>query len=277
MSSTPEPRDQLTPAPQEAGALLAGVVDVATAAGQRLLALFSSTSRPGDREAMVAAARANEEAAGAGLQEALQQLRPQARRLAEEQETTALPEGEWWVVDTVEGNVNHVHGLPRWCVSITLVRDGDPVLTVVRQPVGDLTYTAVRGGGAHLNGQVLSASAKQGLDVAVVETGQAEAGQRETYARIGASITAMLGSALAVRAQVPSTFPMLSVAAGHTDAFWQYAPTLPGVAAGILLVTEAGGTATTIDGATWAPGADTVLVAGSGVHAAVRNVLASVS
>src|ERR1700743_2254216 len=65
---------------------------------------------------------------------------------------TPLPPGEWWVVDAVEGGVNYVHGLPEWAVTVTLLRDGQPVLTVVRQPVGDLTYTAVRGAGAYLNG-----------------------------------------------------------------------------------------------------------------------------
>ena len=275
MSTTLDRYDRLQP-PEEAKSL-ADVVEVATAAGDRLLVRYSTTSRPSDRQAMVIAVRANENAAREGLREALHRLRPDARWLEKEQETTALPDGEWWVVDTVEGNVNHIHGLPRWCVSIVLVRDGDAVLAVVRQPVGDQTYTALRGSGAYLNGQRLTASAKHGLDVAVVETGQAEAGQVENYTRIGASITAMLGSALAVRVQVPSTFPMLSVAAGHTDAFWQYAPTLPGVAAGVLVVIEAGGIATTIDGTPWVPGSDTVLVAAPGIHAAARDVLASVA
>lgn len=66
----------------------------------------------------------------------------------------------------------------------------------------------------------------------VVGTGQADAGQADTYRRIGDSITVMLHAALMVRAEVPSTFPALLVAAGHNDAFWQYPPNLPGVAAG---------------------------------------------
>src|SRR5262249_59934168 len=116
-----------------------------------------------------------------------------------------------------------------------------PVLAVVRQPVADLTYTAVRGDGAYVNGERLSVSAKKELDAAIVATGQAEAGQQGTYRRIGESITAMLERALVVRAFVPSTFPMLLVAAGQHDVFWQYEPVLPGLAAGILVITEAGG------------------------------------
>ncbi|MEA9984727.1 MULTISPECIES: inositol monophosphatase family protein [Subtercola] len=257
--------------------LVSQVEEIAHKAGERLLALYSPSIRPTDRQSMLTAARANEEAAAAGLRAALEQARPDARFSDEQNETSSLPDGEWWVVDTVEGNVNHVHGLSEWCVSIALVRDNVPVLTVIRQPVGDLTFTAVLDGGAFVNDVPLRVSAKNGLDIAVVSTGQAEAGQADTYRRIGESITAMLGSALAVRAQVPSTFPILLVAAGHSDAFWQYEPNLPGVAAGVLLTTEAGGTVSTIDGGPWAPGADTILIAAPGVHAAALDVLGSVS
>jgi myo-inositol-1(or 4)-monophosphatase len=88
------------------------------------------------------------------------------------------------------------------------------------------------GAGAHLNGRPLRTSAKTSLDAAIAVTGQAEAGQDGTYRRIGESVTAMLGQALLVRAFVPSTFPMLLVATGQNDVFWQYEPVLPGVAAG---------------------------------------------
>lgn len=256
--------------------LLRHVEQLASGAGDRLLSLFSTSDRPADGSSLIAAVRANEAAASAGLTQALRELRPQARVLDGAQETLAIPDGEWWVVDPVEGNVNHVHGLDRWGVSITLVRDGAPVLAVVRQPVGDRTYTAVAGRGASLGDQAMRASPKESMEIAIVETGQAEAGQQSTYQRIGQSVTAMLHAALAVRVQVPSTFPMLSVAAGHTDAFWQYQPHLPGVAAGVLMVTEAGGVVTTITGEPWAPGADTILVAAPGVHAAAVAALAGV-
>lgn len=107
-------------------------------------------------------------------------------------------------------------------------------------------------------------------------TGQAEAGQTETYRRIGQSITAMLGAALLVRAAVPSTFPLILVASGQNDAFWQYEPVLPGVAAGILLVTEAGGTVSRIDGSPWSPGSSDVLVSTPALHRAAADVLSTV-
>src|ERR1700743_2985853 len=94
---------------------------------------------------------------------------------------TPLPPGEWWVVDAVEGGVNYVHGLPEWAVTVILLRDGQPVLTVGRQPGGGRTHPAPRGGGPPRNGQRLQVSAKTSLDAAAVVTGQAEAGQQDTY------------------------------------------------------------------------------------------------
>ena len=212
-----------------------------------------------------------------GLRPALSALRPGAQWVEEEHETRALPPGEWWTVDEVEGNVNHVHGLSEWCVSATLLRDNVPVLTAVYQPVGELTYTAVRGAGAWLNGRPLRASAKKDLSAAIVTTGQAEADQERTYQRIGESITAMLSTALLVRASVPSTFPMLCVATGQFDVFWQYEPVLPGVAAGVLLVTEAGGVVSDVRGQPWRPGSPDILVAAQALHSASVDVLSRVA
>jgi myo-inositol-1(or 4)-monophosphatase len=252
--------------------LLPAVVAAAHAAGERLLALFDPAARPADRGAMFALGRRNEEASLGGLREALTALRP-AAWLEGDGERKPLPPGEHWVVDAVEGNVNHLHGVGEWAVTVALVRDDMPVLAVVRQPVGDLTYAAVRGHGAFANGAPLRVSAKRTLDAAIAATGQAEADEPATPRRLGASIAAMLARALLVRATVPSTFPLLRVAAGQHDVFWIYEPVLPGVAPGMLLVTEAGGTATRLDGSPWRPGAPDLLVTNGLLHGASVDVL----
>jgi myo-inositol-1(or 4)-monophosphatase len=258
-------------------ALLEAVVDIATEAGRALEKRYDTAARPAGRADMFRTGTADGQVSLDILRPRLTALRPEARWLTDDYETTALPPGEWWVVDEVEGNVNHVHGLPEWGVTVALVRDGHTVLAVVRQPVGDLTYTALRGAGAHLNGTPLKVCAKTDLDAAIVVTGQAEADRDGTHRRIGESITAMLGRALLVRATVPSTFPMLLVAAGHEDVFWQYEPVLPGVAAGALMITEAGGVVTRIDGTPWTPGADTILVTTAALHPAAVDVLAAIA
>jgi myo-inositol-1(or 4)-monophosphatase len=257
-------------------ALLTEVVDAAQAAGNRLLALYSPDDHPRNLDELAQAGRRDEDASLGELKVALTTIRPQAQWVDDEQETISLSSGEWWVVDAMEGGVNLVHGLPEWCVSVTLVRDNTPILAAVYQPIGNLTYTAIRGNGAYLNGKPLHTSLKSELSIAIVTTGQAEAGQTETYRRIGESITAMLNRALLVRATVPSTFPLLLVASGHYDVFWQYEPVLPGIAAGALFVTEAGGTVSDIHGNPWQPGSPDFLASAPGLHAAAIEVLSSV-
>jgi len=76
---------------------------------------------------------------------------------------------------------------------------------------------------------------------------------------------------------VPSTFPMLLVATGQSDVFWQYEPVLPGVAAGVLLITEAGGAVSRIDGSPWTAGSPDILAAAPALHHAAAGALAAVS
>ncbi|MEU9450078.1 inositol monophosphatase family protein [Streptomyces sp. NPDC048277] len=260
--------------PEDAG-LLESVTDAVRRTGTALSLRYSTEARPGDRGALSDALGENERSAAGSLRAALTAARPAAAWVGEEQEFSPLPPGEWWAADAVEGNVNLVHGLPEWSVNATLIRDNEPVLTVVHQPVGDLTYTAAREGGAFVNGARLRVSAKADLSLAIATTGQAEAGQRDTYRLIGASITAMLEHALLVRATVPTTFPMLRVATGHEDLFWQYQPSLPGVAAGVLLITEAGGVVTDLGGDPWRPGSPGILAGAPGAHAGALKVLAA--
>jgi myo-inositol-1(or 4)-monophosphatase len=257
--------------------LLAEVVAAVTAAGAALLQGYDPAARPGDRDALFAALEANEAASMAILRPALTALRPDAGWAEGDLETAELPPGEWWAVDAVEGNVNHVHGMPEWGVTATLLRDGLPVLTAVREPVLDRTTTALRGAGAERDGRPLRVSTKDGLAAALVATGQAEAGQTASYRRIGDSISVMLHHAVLVRATVPSTFPLLLVAGGHLDAFWQYESVLPGIAAGALIVQEAGGKMTGPDGEPWRPGVRDVLAAAPGVHAAAADALSVVA
>nr|MBA2681291.1 3'(2'),5'-bisphosphate nucleotidase CysQ [Ktedonobacteraceae bacterium] len=146
----------------------------------------------------------------------------------------------------------------------------------VYQPIGDLTYTAIRGGDAYLNGRPLHTSTKSDLAVSIVTTGQAEAGQALTYRRFGDAVTAMLSRALLVRATVPSTFPLLLVASGHYDVFWQYDPVLSGIAAGALFITEAGGIVSDIHGHLWRPGSPDFLAASPKLHAAAVEALSMV-
>ncbi|HTN87466.1 MAG TPA: inositol monophosphatase family protein [Sorangium sp.] len=269
-------RDQST-ASAEDESLLPTVVAALSAAGERLVRRFSTEPRLRSREEVFAALGANDAVSLEAIREPLSRARPGARWVEDELERGPLPPGEWWVTDTVEGNINHVHGMPDWCVTATLARDNEPVLTAVHLPLSGETYTALKGGGAHLGTKRLQASTKTQLDAAFVGTGQAMPGEdEETYRRIGLSVTAMLGSALVLRVSVPATLQLVQVAAGRMDVFWQYSQILSGLLAGALLVTEAGGAVTDTRGNRWSLTSDDFLAAAPRLHAGAVDVLSTV-
>ncbi|TSC31304.1 inositol monophosphatase [Corallococcus sp. Z5C101001] len=258
------------------GALLAAAVSAVRAAGARMLERFEPLTRtPPDRDGVVKAILENDRASLAVGRELLEAARPDAGWVEDELEGGALPSGEFWVVDPVEGNVNHVHGLTEWGISATLVRDNVPVLTAVHEPVAGRLYTAVRGAGvAYVNGVPMRPSAKTELKAAIVTTGQAKPGETgETHRRIGQSVTAMLNAALVVRMTVPATFQLGLVAAGHIDGFWQHSDVRSGLVAGALLVAEAGGVVTDTRGKPWTLASEDFLACAPGIHREAVEVL----
>ena len=239
-------------------------------AAERLRQRFSPEARPASVEALMSALHANDEAVLELLRPRLVEIRPEAGWVEEELEGGELPPGEWWVVDPAEGNVNHVHGMPEWGVTATLVRDNEPVLTVVHLPLFDATYTALAGRGAHLNGRRLRVSDKTDLGLSIVGTSQAvPEPSPETLKAMSESIAAMLRDALIVRVSVPASLHLLNVAAGSMDAFWQIAGTRADLLPGALLVAEAGGVVTDVRGTPWTTRSETFLAAAPGVHKAV--------
>ncbi|MEV6539033.1 3'(2'),5'-bisphosphate nucleotidase CysQ [Streptomyces sp. NPDC051665] len=219
-------------------------------------------------EELMRALAANDDTVLDVLRPRLTALRLDARWVEEELAGGALPDGEWWVVDPAEGNVNHLHGLPEWAVTATLVRDNRPVLTVVHLPMTGETYTALAGAGAHLDGRPLHVSRTPDLGLSIVATSQARPDEDEKVVRrVGASITEMLVDSLVVRTSVPATLHLLNVAAGRIEAFWQFAGARADLLPGVLLVTEAGGRISDVEGRPWTPESESFLAAAPDVHA----------
>ncbi|MFI1510349.1 inositol monophosphatase family protein [Streptomyces sp. NPDC020597] len=247
--------------------LLAQTAIAVRAAASALLEGFGDVVRYRTREELMRALAVNDELALDILRPRLELLRPEARLVEDELAGGALPAGEWWVLDPAEGNVNHLHGLPEWAVTATLVRDNQPVLTAVHLPLTGETYTALAGAGAHLDGRPLHVSGTTDLGLSLVATSQARPDEdEEVVRRIGSSITAMLFDALVVRTSVPATLHLLNVAAGRIDAFWQFAGARADLLPGALLVTEAGGRITDAYGRPWTPESESFLAAAPGVH-----------
>lgn len=255
--------------------LLAQTELAVRAAGLALRGRFTAEMPYTSVEEMMTALHANDEAVLEILNPRLSQLRPEARRVEEEFERGALPAGEWWLVDPVEGNLNHVHGMPEFAVTATLVRENEPVFTVVHLPMTGEMYTALAGGGAFLDGWPLHVSGKSSLALGIAATSQARPGEDEdTLRRVGSSITRMLLGALVVRVSVAATLHLSNVAAGRMDAFWQYSGTRADLLPGALLVKEAGGLVTDAEGRAWTPESESFLAAAPGVHGQAVAALA---
>ncbi len=258
--------------------LLPVVVAAVQAAGIRIKDRFSPDARPRDLHDIGSMIHANDEVSLEIMRHALAKVRPAIQWAQDEGGGGALPPGEWWVTDPVEGAINHIHGLTEWCVTMTLVRDNIPVLTAVYLPLTGQTYTALRGGGASLDGVRLQTSLKTALNAALVGTGQAVPGESaDTYRRMGQSVTAMLRAALVVRASVPATWQLIHIAAGRLDVFWQYSNVRSGLLAGALLVAEAGGTITDINGQPWTLNSNHFLASTPALHEAAVKALSSIA
>ncbi|WP_234531498.1 inositol monophosphatase family protein [Streptomyces shenzhenensis] len=254
--------------------LLAQTASAVRAAAPALRERFGDVVRYQTREELMRALAANDDAVLDVLRPRLTLLRPDARLVEDELAGGALPPGEWWVLDPAEGNVNHLHALPEWAVTATLVRDNQPVLTAVHLPLTGETYTALAGAGAHLDGRPLRVSRTTDLGLSLVATSQARPDEDEKVVRrIGSSITAMLFDALVIRTSVPATLHLLNVAAGRIDAFWQFAGARADLLPGALLVAEAGGQISDAEGRPWTPESESFLAAAPGVHAEAVTTL----
>ncbi|MFC4326310.1 inositol monophosphatase family protein [Streptomyces andamanensis] len=265
---------QTTGAALDDADLLSRTAAAVRAAGAGLRERFGDVVPYRTRDELMRALADNDDTALGILRPALTRLRPDAGWVEDELDGGALPPGEWWVVDPAEGNVNHLHALPEWAVTATLVRENQPVLTAVHLPLTGETYTALTGGGAHLDGRPLHVSPTADLGLALVATSQARPDEdEEVVRRVGSSITAMLFGALVVRTAVPATLHLLNVAAGRIDAFWQFAGARADLLPGALLVAEAGGRISDAEGRPWTPRSESFLAAAPGVHAEAVKTL----
>jgi myo-inositol-1(or 4)-monophosphatase len=257
-------------------AIAGELTEVVAAAGRLLLDRFDPQAHSARRSDLLTAMAANDRTVVDFLRPRLSALRPEAGWCEDEAAGGALPPGEWWVIDPAEGNINHVHGGRDWAVTVTLVRDNRPVLTVIELPARAERYRAVRGGGATRDDRPLRVSAKTELADALVGTGQAVPGEPAiTLRRTTEAVGAMLGAALLTRMAVPATLELIRVATGELDVFWQFSDVRTGLLAGALVAAEAGAAVTDVRGANWSTSAPDLVAAAPGVHAAALRVLAA--
>jgi myo-inositol-1(or 4)-monophosphatase len=199
--------------------------------------------------------------------------------LAEEEATrdgapgVVLPDAEWvWIVDPLDGTTNFLHRYPIYAVSIAVVHRGELVAGAVMSGATQETWCALRGGGEFKDGQRIHVSAIDRLDLALIGTGF----PFKTVERLPEYLpqfAAVLRQSSGIRRAGSAALDLCYVATGSFDGFWELTLAPWDVAAGALIVREAGGVVTRLDGDTevLAPGG---LLAGNPViHATLGDLL----
>jgi myo-inositol-1(or 4)-monophosphatase len=194
---------------------------------------------------------------------------PRSTILGEEGGVLAGSAPERWIIDPLDGTTNYAHGYPLYCVSIAYERDGVLTCGVVYAPSLDELYVAEAGCGAACNGRSIAVSPVAAVADAMVCTGF----QPARYERNGARFAALSHRAQAVRRDGAAALDLAFVAAGRFDAFWESDLSAWDVAAGVLIVREAGGRVTAIDGGSFALDAGSVLASNGRIHDEMRAVL----
>ncbi|MEB3197636.1 MAG: inositol monophosphatase family protein [Candidatus Sericytochromatia bacterium] len=179
--------------------------------------------------------------------------------------------GYRWVVDPLDGTTNYAHGLPLFCVSIGLERDGVPVLGVIYAPVLDELYAAELGCGATLNGKPIHVSQTNDLNRSLLVTGfpydvQVKSSNLQHF---GSFIHAVQ----AVRRLGSAAIDLAWVAAGRFDGFWEPRLAPWDLCAGSVIVSEAGGRVSAYDGGPFSIYGKEVLASNGLVHEAMIGVL----
>jgi myo-inositol-1(or 4)-monophosphatase len=145
-----------------------------------------------------------------------------------------------FIIDPLDGTTNFLHGIPHFAISIALERDGQLVSGVIYNPISDDMFTAEKGGGAYLNDNRLRVAARKDLKLSLAATGIPFMG-KDGHERFNAELAAVMAVTSGVRRFGSAALDLAWVAAGRYDAFWERGLKAWDVAAGILMVREAGG------------------------------------
>ena len=152
-----------------------------------------------------------------------------------------------WIVDPLDGTTNFLHGIPQFAISIALEREGTIVAGVIYNPITDELFTAERGKGAFLNDQRLRVAARKRLADAVIACGLPHHG-RGDLELVRGELAAVQDKVAGLRRFGAAALDLAYVAAGRFDGYWERNLSPWDIAAGILLVREAGGFVTDLDG-----------------------------
>jgi len=207
------------------------------------------------------------------LYEELKRVRPRFGFLMEERGAVGGDGGEpRWIVDPLDGTTNFLHGLPHWAITVAAEERGEVIAGVTYDPLKEELFWAERGAGAFVNDQRLRVSGRNALTNALLATGIPFRGRPE-HARFLAEMGAFMEEVAGIRRFGSAALDLAYVAAGRYDGFWEGHLNPWDMAAGLLLVREAGGFVTDLSGGRRIFDSGGILAANPEVHDAMQRVL----
>ena len=178
----------------------------------------------------------------------LQKARPNYSILSEEIGKISNDESFKWIIDPIDGTANFLHGIPHFAISIGLEHDGEIICGIIYDPIKDEMFVAEKGNGSYLNNQRIRVSSRSKLENCIIFTGgpKRESKNRdlaiEEYNKFSSKVL------IPIRKMGSAALDMAYVAAGRCDGFWQRNLNYWDIAAGIIIVKEAGGFVTDFKG-----------------------------
>lgn len=255
-------------------ALMAGALAASEEAGSLLLGFLGhleTVDFKGELDLVTEADRESERL----LVDRLSRLLPEASILAEEGSGAERDPDTRWIVDPLDGTTNFAHGYPIFCISIALEIDGKCTLGIVHDPTRKESFTAIQGKGAHLGGEPIEVSGAGKLSESILVTGfpyDVHTAARNNLPQFGS----FLRSARAVRRDGSAALDLAYVAAGRFDGFWEEGLAPWDVAAGSLLVEEAGGRVSGYRGEPGDVGSGNIVSSNGHIHEAMVEILSGI-
>lgn len=255
-------------------ALVTVMVRAAQKAGRGLVRDFGEVenlqvSRKGPADFVSAADMKSDQT----LRDELKRARPRFGIETEESGVADGEDGEWrFIVDPLDGTTNFLHGLPQFAISIGAVKGDEPVAGVVFNPVTDELFWAEKGAGAYLNDRRLRVSGRRSLSDSVIGTGLPFMGKGDP-SLVTRELDILLREVAGIRRFGAAALDLAYVAAGRFDGFWEAGLNAWDVAAGIVLIREAGGMVTEVGGGHDPLRGGTLLASNGHLHAPLDAAL----
>lgn len=211
------------------------------------------------------------------LREELSRARPDFGFILEEGGRVEAPDGDsYWIIDPLDGTTNFLHGIPHFAISIALMQRGEVQAGVILEPVRDELFYAEKGKGAFMNDRRLRVSGRTKMADSLLATGIPYMG-KPGHDTLLAELRALTDNVSGIRRLGVASLDLAYVAAGRFEGFWERGLKQWDMAAGIVVVREAGGLVTDIGGGRKMLETGNIVAANTAIHAPLLKALKQAS